>query len=350
MGKGVIMQWNQVMKPVASSSNLPLMKRLGVMVSYIGETYRWAKYEINGVAAYDIDTSSSWSPKEARMTLIGYGDSGLAYILAHGYPYMPIYGNADVDRFITQAAIWWYLADLGINSVSNSFRSSSPDPYGLRVHIKRLVEAAKDLREIGVGDVYSIGNEPLTACIFADNEDDSPHMVSLVCPNEYAEDAITEAGAVDLVSEALSAGKMRDSSSFDNTFSTEKTVEPNKFVILHDSKGSCHVLLGGVGLSNAQLNELIKKQVELGNIPCDAECSVSIVPSAPTPEMLTVGSTATMHHAGFSTGFMVGKAMQKGFEAMPDNMQTPKKEDVSLRASDKPCKHYVFREGEDFSS
>lgn len=344
------MQWNQVMRPVASSSILPMMKRLGVMVSYIGETYRWAKYEINGTAAYDIDISSSWSPKESRMALVGYGDSGLAYILAHGYPYMPVYGNADVDRFITQAAIWWYLADLGINSLSNSFLSSAPDPYGLRDHIKRLVEAAKDMKEIGVGSAYSIGNEPLTACIFADNRDASPHMASLVCPNEYADDAITEAGAIDLASEALSAGIMRSSSSFENYSSTNLTIESGQFVVLHDSNGSYHVLLGGVGLSNAQLNELIDRQVELGNIPSNAECSVSIVPSAPTPEMLAVGSSEMMHHARSSTGNMVGKAMQKGFEVLQSNMPSSQNGDVSHRVSDKPGKHYVFRKGDDFAS
>lgn len=344
------MQWNHIMRPAASGSALPLMKRLGVMVSYIGETYRWAKYEINGTAAYDIDISSSWSPKESRMALVGYGDSGLAYILAHGYPYMPVYGNADVDRFITQAAIWWYLADLGINSLSNSFLSSAPDPYGLRDHIKRLVEAAKDMKIIGVGDVYSIGNDPLAACIFADNRDASPHMVSLVCPNEYAEDAISGAGAIDLASEAISAGKIRDSSSFENYNSAEMTVEPNQFVVLHDSKGSYHLFLGGVGLSNAQLNELIDKQVELGNIPSNAECSVSIAPSAPTPEMLAFGSSMMMHHTGSSAGYMVGKAMQKGFEALPNNTPAPQNGDVSHRASDKPSKHYVFREGDDFTS
>ncbi len=343
------MQWNQIMRPVASSSALPLMKRLGVMVSYIGETYRWAKYEINGTAAYDIDISSSWSPKESRMTLVGYGDSGLAFILAHGYPYMPIYGNSDVDRFITQAAIWWYLADVGINSLSNSFLSSAPDPYGLRGHIKRLVEAAKDMKEIEVGDVYSIGDEPLAACIFADNGDSSPHIVSLVCPNEYAADAISEAGAIDLASEAISAGKMHNSSSFEDYHSTEMTVEPNQFVVLHDNKGGYHVLLGGVGLSNSQLNELIDKQVELGNIPSSAECSVSIAPSAPTSEMLAIGSSMMVHHTGSSTGHMVGKAMQKGFEALPSSMSASQNGDASHCASDKPSKHYVFREGDDFA-
>lgn len=347
------MPWSQVIRPIASNSNSATMKRLGVMVSYIGETYRWAKYEIDGVAAYDIDISSSWSPKESKMTLIGYGDPGLAYLLAHGYPYVPIYGNSDVDRFITQAAVWWYLSDLGINSLSNNFTSSSPDPYGLRTHIRRLVEAAKDMREIKVGDIYSIGREPLTACVFASNGEVSPHMVSLICPNKYAAKPISGTGAIDLAAEATMSGVVKSPSDLDNYDSTRLTVNTDELVILHDSDGRYHVLLKGKGLSNKQLKELIDRQVKLGNIPTGAEYSVSAAPSAPTREMKAIGSLSTMHHTGSSTGSMVGEAMKKGIETLSSSQsETPasQKGSVSQRVSDKPSKHYVFHEGDCFAS
>ena len=343
------MQWDQVIKATRSNYHLASMNRIGVMVSYIGENYRWAKYEIDKVAAYDIDLSSSWSPKESQMILVGYGDPGLTYLLAHGYPYAPIYGNSDVDRFITQAAVWWYLAELGINSLSNSFISEAPDSYGLRFHIRRLVDAARDMRNMNVGSVYTIGDKPLMACVFADNGSTTPHIISLVCPNEYARNKVSGVEAIDLASELTSSGSMQSSLSFNKQHHESLNVAEGNFIITHDD-GRYHIALGGVGLSNQQLKNLVDRQIELGRLPVGVELSASILPSAPTREMLAVGSTATAHDTNASAGLMIGKAINarsKSPQSLEKNCSSSIKR-VSKSGVSNGGNHYVFRIGDKF--
>lgn len=345
------MQWDQVIKATKSNYHLASMNRIGVMVSYIGENYRWAKYEIDEVAAYDIDLSSSWSPKESQMILVAYGDSGLTYLLAHGYPYAPIYGNSDVDRFITQAAVWWYLAELGINSLSKSFISEAPDPYGLRFLIRRLVDAARDMRNMNVGGVYTIGDKPLMACVFADNGSTTPHIISLVCPNDYARNKVSDVEAIDLASELVSSGSMQSSLSLNKQHDESVNVAANQFIIIHKG-GKYHIALGGVGLSNQQLNNLVDRQIKRGRLPVGVEFSVSILPSAPTREMLAIGSTATAHDTNASAGFMVEKAINARSKP-PQNLEkncSASIKRVSKASVSNGSNHYVFRIGDKFES
>lgn len=125
------------------------IEREGVMVSYIGENYKWAKFiTSDDKVAYCLDLAKNWPESSSTVSLIDEGDAGLTYILANGYPYKSITGNNDQDRFITQAAVWWYLADTGqTTSLSEDFTTNSADPYGLRDHIETLVEAAKNASE-----------------------------------------------------------------------------------------------------------------------------------------------------------------------------------------------------------
>ena len=108
--------------------------REGVMVSYIGENYKWAKFRTSdGKVAYCMDLGKSWPERKTDLSLVGEGDAGLTYILSNGYPYKSIVGNDDQDRFITQAAVWWYLSDTGqTGKLSDDFTTNAADPYGLR--------------------------------------------------------------------------------------------------------------------------------------------------------------------------------------------------------------------------
>jgi TQXA domain-containing protein len=131
---------------VNAAAQSTTINREGVMVSYIGESYKWAKFRTSdGKVAYCMDVNKKWPEKTTDMTLSKEADNGLRYILANGYPYKSINGNNDVDRFITQAAVWWYLSDTGQTSdkLSDDFTTNSADPYGVRASIKSLVAGAK---------------------------------------------------------------------------------------------------------------------------------------------------------------------------------------------------------------
>lgn len=130
---------------VNAAPNNPTISREGVMVSYIGENYKWAKFRTSdGKVAYCMDVEKKWPEKTTNVSLVKEADNGVRYILENGYPYKSIRGNNDQDRFITQAALWWYLAETGQSgSLSADFTTNSADPYGLRDSIKALVNAAK---------------------------------------------------------------------------------------------------------------------------------------------------------------------------------------------------------------
>ena len=122
--------------------------REGVMESYIGTGYKWAKFRTSdGKVAYCMDLLKAWPDRKTQITLSKEADAGLTYILANGYPYKSIRGNDDVDRFITQAAVWWYLSDTGqTGALSPDFTTNASDSQGYRADIKKLVNAAKNAK------------------------------------------------------------------------------------------------------------------------------------------------------------------------------------------------------------
>lgn len=70
-----------------------------------------------------------------------YINGGLLYILKNGYPEKSITGNKDKDYYITQTAVWWYLDETtGSKNLGTSFKSTGSDDYGLRKHVKALVD------------------------------------------------------------------------------------------------------------------------------------------------------------------------------------------------------------------
>lgn len=135
------------MSSVVAAPKNPTVNREGVMVSYIGENYKWAKFRTSdGKVAYCMDVEKKWPEKSTNLSLVSEADNAVRYILENGYPYKSITGNNDQDRFITQAAVWWYLADTNQTSLSSDFTTNAADPYGLRDKIKALVTAAKSAK------------------------------------------------------------------------------------------------------------------------------------------------------------------------------------------------------------
>ena len=137
-----------LMPVINAAPKNPTVSREGVMVSYIGENYGWAKFKTSdGKTAYCMDLKKKWPEKTTNVSLQKEGDAGLTYILQNGYPYKTIKGNGEQDRFITQAAVWWYLSDTGqTDKLSADFTTNAADPYGIRPYIQKLVNEAKSAK------------------------------------------------------------------------------------------------------------------------------------------------------------------------------------------------------------
>ena len=73
--------------------------------------------------------------------------------------------------------------------------------------------------------------------------------------------------------------------------SKEFDVEPNEFIVTSDSNGDYYFGLGGVGLSNAQFQDLLAQLQKDGIVPADVDYTLFVLPSAPTEEMINAGMT-----------------------------------------------------------
>ncbi len=133
---------------ISAAPKTTTINREGVMVSYISTNFDWAKFRTaDNKVAYCMDLTKKWPEKTTNVSLAKEGDAGLTYILQNGYPYKTIKGNGEQDRFITQAAIWWYLSDTGKTAkLSSEFTTTAADPYGIRPYIQKLVNEAKNAK------------------------------------------------------------------------------------------------------------------------------------------------------------------------------------------------------------
>ena len=120
----------------------------GVMTPLIGQIYEWNKVSVGDKVAYCVDLGKNWAPDGTPVTLLKEADAGVRYILENGYPYkQPFDGDESSNRYITQAAVWWYLAETGqTNKLSDDFTTNSEDMYNVRPIIKQLVAGAKSAK------------------------------------------------------------------------------------------------------------------------------------------------------------------------------------------------------------
>ncbi len=133
--------------PVNAAPTSTVIKQEKVSNALIGDkddpnmNYSWAFYTTSdGNVAYCIDRTKDWPTAAGiTMTRTGEADAGIKYILEHGYPYVSVGGQNDqeVDRYITQGAIWMYYGQF-----SDTF-NSAPDPLGLREKMQALVNKAR---------------------------------------------------------------------------------------------------------------------------------------------------------------------------------------------------------------
>lgn len=138
--------------PASAAAQRVTVNQEGIMKSFIGteaDGFRWAKYRTDGgIVAYCLDVNKKWPESSLSMTLTGEADAGIQYILENGYPNKKIYDKGDVDRFITQGAIWWYLSDKGEGAVSEVLTKTGVEAYtGIREQMQALVSAAKGAKK-----------------------------------------------------------------------------------------------------------------------------------------------------------------------------------------------------------
>ena len=99
-------------------------------------------------------------PYGVTMTLEGEAPAAIAYILSNGFPRTSITGNDDMDYYITQAALWWYMdLHMGGHNLPDSFKTTGSDPYNLRPHIISLVEGAEQVTSYATPAIKLVNND-----------------------------------------------------------------------------------------------------------------------------------------------------------------------------------------------
>lgn len=107
------------------------------------------KVTTSGEYVYCLDRTKS-TAKNTTATLVGERDAGFAYIIENGYPHKSITGDRLKDYYITQTAVWWYLDETtGSGNLGADFKANASDPNGIRQHVKKLVDGAKQAKEKG---------------------------------------------------------------------------------------------------------------------------------------------------------------------------------------------------------
>ena len=138
---GIIMGAN-VLNVDAVAQSITLGSGVKLPAYLAGVSFK-TKVTTSGEYIYCLNIHKATS-QNVTANLVGEMDAGFAYLMEHGYPSVNITGDASVDYYITQAAVWWYLDDTtGSTNLGNRFKSTASDPYGIRPYIQDLVNNAK---------------------------------------------------------------------------------------------------------------------------------------------------------------------------------------------------------------
>ena len=117
--------------------------------AYVGGVAFATKTTTNGDYLYCLEMAKK-TTMHTTATLAGERDAGIAAIVLNGYPSKSFTGEKLKDYYITQTAIWWYLDETtGSQTLGEQFKSEGADQYGLRTHIKSLVEIGKAAKAKG---------------------------------------------------------------------------------------------------------------------------------------------------------------------------------------------------------
>ncbi len=126
------------------------VKRTKVMESYIGDNNGFTAYATtDGVVVYCMELIKKGATSGTNYSFLENADAGLLYIVENGYPNKSITNRDEIDQYITQSAVWWYLDDVtGAGNLSTAFQTTDKEAYaGIRDEIKKLVNNAKAASE-----------------------------------------------------------------------------------------------------------------------------------------------------------------------------------------------------------
>lgn len=133
--------------------------------AYVASTHFTTKTTADGKYVYCLNIHKS-TAKNITANLVGERDAGVAYLMANGYPNKSFTGDRLKDYYITQTALWWYLDDTtGTSNLSVAFKTNGSDSHGLRPHIKKLVNGAKQAKNKGYAKPsikLSVSNNAMT--------------------------------------------------------------------------------------------------------------------------------------------------------------------------------------------
>ena len=119
----------------------------------------------DGTLVYCLDYAKQ-TTVNTTATLKKEMDAGMAYLMQNGYPNKSFTGNKNIDYYITQVAVYWYLDETtGSKNLTDSFKTTDSDPKNLRPTIKKLVDDAVAANKKGYVDPtlsLSVSNSNLT--------------------------------------------------------------------------------------------------------------------------------------------------------------------------------------------
>ena len=165
------------------------VKRTKVMESYIGDNNGFTAYATNdGVIVYCMELIKKGATTGTNYSFLENADAGLLYIIENGYPNKTITNRDEIDQYITQSAVWWYLDDItGAGNLSVAFQTTDREAYaGIRDEIKKLVNNAKAAKEQAKPSMdVSIDNGSLTLTNDKKYYESNYITVSLTGASEY---------------------------------------------------------------------------------------------------------------------------------------------------------------------
>ena len=128
----------------------------------------------DGKIIYCVDPDKKGLTTGMTATFSKDGDAGLLYLLENGYPNKQITGNNEIDMYVTQAAVWWYMDESGQSGpFPDSFKNatSATDDYGLIPnYIKPMVAKAKAAKDTQVKPSITISKNGTTLTLTSDGK------------------------------------------------------------------------------------------------------------------------------------------------------------------------------------
>ena len=160
----------------------------------------------------DVDKKSLYQNQGA--TLAGDADAGVLYLLQNGYPNKPITGGAEADKYITQAAIWWYVNEA---MMSDEFKNATKqtDRYELvPKYIKPMVEKARAAKDTQAKPSMSLQVNDKTFTLSKDgkNYETALMSASLVGASKYKVEIVGGTNGMIIADEAGNAKNTFNSS------------------------------------------------------------------------------------------------------------------------------------------